>query len=347
MMVVFQQGKVQANSISFAKLFSQALEQKNGNIYKALAATNGMLSIYRKNKEVNALIENFRGDGGDESGARYHFFGAALHTFVHEHHRNNSLLPDSISPAHNIFDPSAMVTIEETFCAADSGNIINDTVEYAVDLKGVKFGRELYRKIQGKTRQELMTEYNLNDDSCYNYEYSYTNPASTEAQTHLTSVSNMEIKDEGSFIYWHPHVRPMVPFSEIATTPGTLIYHFNFPGIIKRSKLYAPIHTFNILYAQGRGFLYASNDNVTWQQLIEVNPPERDGYNVESYNDILPDSLNGTKDLWFKIELYGVDDGAYRGRDPMYGGTIASQFSRAWPAQYPDSKVFELKVAHE
>ncbi len=332
-----QVGKVAQNSISLTDLLAEAIEQKNGNIYQALITTHGLLQTDRGKSYLDKVMENFRGDGADESGARYHFMGAALHAFVHEYNREQNIF----SP----YDPTLILTIEELY---SHSHLIYDVTEYYVDLKGSLFGRELYRKVQGKSKEELIKEFNLNDDSCYNYTYSYKNPASAEAQTHISSVSNMVIRDEGAFIYWHPRVRPIVLYTEKETAPGILIYHFNFPGIIKQAKLYAPIHTFSIgPLGRGRGLLFASNDGVTWQQLIEINPPEPGGYNVESYNAVLPDSLNGTKDLWFKIELYQADDDNLHLRDEPYGGTITSQFSRAWPEKYPDSKVFELKVNHE
>ncbi len=155
-----QYGNVPDNSISFAQLFGKALEIENGNIYKALATTNAVLSANRKSPYIDKVVENFRGDGGDETGARYHFFGAALHAFVHEYHRDNSWIYEN-----SIFDPEAMVTIEEHVV---SGDIFSDTTEYAVDLKGVELGRQLYRAVQGKSKEELMREFNISENSCRN-----------------------------------------------------------------------------------------------------------------------------------------------------------------------------------
>ena len=317
-----QYDSVPNNSITFAQLYAKALEVENGNIYKALATTNAMLSIYRKYPYPDRVIEKFRGDGGDETGARYHFFGAALHAFVHEYHREHSGL------SNVIYNPQVMVTVEEHIV---SGDIFSDTTEYAVDLKGVAFGRDLYHKMQGKSKEELIKEFNLEADKCYNYSYSYKIPSVDTSDPYLSlSVNGMFVQDEGDFIYWRPN-----------QPTGTLIYQFTLPNNIATAKLYARITTFTWGYGEGYGFLYASKDGVNWEDLLSVTPPAYSEYTMGTYNEELPAAVTGTNKLWIKVVLYSLN------RDGERVSANTSQFSRAWPERYPDSKIFELKVNFE
>jgi len=313
---------VPENSITFAQLYAKALEVENGNIYKALATTNAVLSFNRTSLYTKKVIENFRGDGVDESGARYHFFGAALHAFVHEYHRNNASL------LNEIYDPAIMVTLEEHIV---SGDIFSDTTEYAVDLKGVAFGRDLYHKIQGKSKEELIEEFSLDANACYDYSYSYKIPSINYSDAYLSvSMNGMYVQNEGDFIYWRPN-----------QPTGTITYHFNFPKNIKSAKLLSRITTFHWGYGEGYGFIYASTNGADWHNLLSVNPPAHGEYTIGTYNSVLPAILAGTKDLWIQVVLYSLNSDG----DRVSANT--SQFSRAWPERYPDSKMFELNVDFE
>ena len=318
----YNDSNVSDGSITFAQLYAKALEIENGNIYKALATTNAVLSVHRHSPYTERVVEKFRGDGGDETGARYHFFGAALHAFVHEYHREH----DGLS--NIIYDPEAMVTVEEHIV---SGDIFSDTTEYAVDLKGVVFGRELYHKMQGKSKEELIEAFDLEANACYEYSYSYNVPSAEVSNPHLSvSINGMYVQDEGDFIYWRPN-----------QPTGTITYHFNFQNNIASAKLLSRITTFNWSYGEGYGFLYASTNGIDWQDLLAVTPPALGEYNMGIYNEVLPETLTGSKDLWIQVVLYSLN------REGERVSANTSQFSRAWPERYPDSKMFELNVGFE
>jgi hypothetical protein len=88
---------------------------------------------------VQNLIENVRGDGGDENGARYHLLGVAVYSFMYQHARATGTAPFYIP------SPTTAVALEEAWV---SGDIRTDAVEYAVDRRGAAFGRILYQDYQ-------------------------------------------------------------------------------------------------------------------------------------------------------------------------------------------------------
>jgi hypothetical protein len=112
---------------------------------------------------VHGGLEYVRGDGKDESGARYHLFGMATYSYAVNHSKRYGAIakvskegwgPSSWPSrlAGKLLGSSrTIVEIEE---AVVSGDIISDTTEYAVDLMGVRFGERLFQ-LAGKSNAEL------------------------------------------------------------------------------------------------------------------------------------------------------------------------------------------------
>ena len=144
--------------VTMEALVEEALRLTKLDAFQALVAVHGVLRDNRRQEgqagnPFQDALELLRGDGGDEDGARYHYFGAAIYSFVYEHQKDvvarlaaESPL-DLVSRMRNAAvsfvtpDPETTVRVEEAWI---SGDIFSDVTEYAVDLQGAAFGRALY-----------------------------------------------------------------------------------------------------------------------------------------------------------------------------------------------------------
>lgn len=144
--------------VTMEALLEEALRLTKFDAFQALVAVHGVL---RDNRTQEGQIGNpfqdalglLRGDGGDEDGARYHYFGAAIYSFVYAHQRETvarlvaenplDLVPRMRNAAVSFVtpDPETTVRLEEAWV---SGDIFSDVMEYAVNLQGAAFGRALY-----------------------------------------------------------------------------------------------------------------------------------------------------------------------------------------------------------
>lgn len=129
------------HSVTLPEIFQRSLELTNFDVFRALALSHGVLRDNRPQPDQIGSpffdsIQLVRGDGGDEAGATYHFFGMAVYAFAYEYQRDTGRL--------SFANPSAETAarLEEAWV---SGDIVSDTVEYAVDLQGAQFGRLLYQ----------------------------------------------------------------------------------------------------------------------------------------------------------------------------------------------------------
>jgi hypothetical protein len=177
---------------------------------------------------------------------------------------------------------------------------------------------------------------------CHAYDFTYTigDPSTVQAQQYIEYKNNVELTYEyvntTAPVYW----KPIIGGSSIGTTtPGTVIYHFDFgTDIVETANLYIHMPTFNWSYSQGHNYLYGSTDNVNWVQLLDVPPPVYEGANSGTYNGSLPSSLLGANDIYLKALLYSY--GAYA----SYGGamTNTAQLTRWSGPGYGDP--FKLEV---
>lgn len=205
-------------------------------------------------------------------------------------------------------------------------------VTECIDISGDEDTIQHNLTITSIDKVEDSTTSDTNDSGTeYDYSFSYKVPSAGEAGDYLSvSSSGMSVRQEGDFIYWYN-----------SDPTGTRTYHFSFPEKIKSAELLARLYTFHWSYGEGYAFLYASNDGTNWETLTSVYPPAHGEYTGGGYNDSLPDSLNGTNDIWIKVVLYSLNDEGER------VASNTSQFSRAYPSKYPDSKMFELNVDYE
>lgn len=345
--IISHDGNVPDNSITFAQLYGKALKIADGNVFVALGTVNGVLSSDRRDENkypdnyLNKLVVKFRGDGVDESGARYHFFGTALYAFALEHVKAQSTILTLDNYFNNdilgnLISSETISTIEEGIV---SGDLISDPTEYAVDLKGAELGRHLYQELMGSTRDELLEKYNIDINNCYDYSYSYDKPGTVEALKHVVSMTNIDVGEEGDFTYWQMNKGGVKDGRNL----GTVVFKFDFNQVIAEAKLVAYIHTFTWSYGKGYGYLYASKDGTNWEQLTEVTAPAYSEYNFDPYAKMIPESLMGAKQLWIKVELltYRKDaDGSFI--DSGSNKSNLSQFSRYRTGDF--SPTFKLNV---
>ncbi|RKZ68175.1 MAG: hypothetical protein DRQ44_04810 [Gammaproteobacteria bacterium] len=157
--------KIPFHSISLEELFSKAMSLNQGDIFKSLVTAHNALRDNRNSVSVQDMIENYRGDNGDERGARYHYFGMALYSFAYEHFmeraRNRGLTGAQLVIGTTL-RPEVVSTLEESIV---SGDIISDVTEYAVDIQGAKLGRQLFRE-RNSTLNGLAGRYGVDVTQC-------------------------------------------------------------------------------------------------------------------------------------------------------------------------------------
>jgi len=149
----------------------------------------------------------------------------------------------------------------------------------------------------------------------YDFTYTIGDPSTAQAQQYIEYKNNVELVYEYANgtapVYW----KPVVGASTMAaTTPGTIIYHFDFNAdVVESANLYIHMPTFNWSYSQGHNYLYGSTDNTNWVQLLDVTPPVYGGANGGTYNGSLPASLLGGTDIYLKALLYSYGPSASSG----------------------------------
>ncbi len=162
--------------------------------------------------------------------------------------------------------------------------------------------------------------------AAYDFSYSYSDPSSAEANKYIVSTTNIEIHTEGrtdnAVTYWMPSKGAKTD----GVNPGIIVMHFQFPKTIKTAYLYAHIHTYHWSYSKGHGYMYASTDGSSWQKITEVMPPAYGTANFDAYDDLLPESLTGTQDIWLKVVLYSFAPTEKAKEGSIYPNT--AQFSR-------------------
>lgn len=169
------------------------------------------------------------------------------------------------------------------------------------------------------------------------FSYSYSNPYEAHAQTYIHSMSNVELHTEGTVRHWKPATGGTTIGN---TTPGVITYKFDFgTDIVGSATLKTNNPTFHWSYSQGHNYFFGSKNGSDWVQMLNVTPPAYGTANVGVFNGLLPDTLLGGTQLWFKAELYSY------GRNAPFGGvwTNTAQHSR-WDVNHPNAETFKLEV---
>ena len=140
-------------SVAMADLFGEAYERTNGDVFQALLLCHNVLRGFdgaNRNLDVRGQtlqrrMANFRNDGGDEVGGRYHYFGMASFGFILR--AVSSFVEDRSRgivqvPGLDIDEDLTGFIIQFEECLV-SGDCITDDVEYAIDINGRDLGFEL------------------------------------------------------------------------------------------------------------------------------------------------------------------------------------------------------------
>lgn len=170
------------------------------------------------------------------------------------------------------------------------------------------------------------------------FEYSYANPFDAHAQTYIHSTSNVSLYSEATVRLWKPNVGAG---TLAGTTPGIITYKFDFGSdIVESARLRTNNPTFHWSYSQGYNKFFGSKDGVIWEQILDVPPPAFGSANSGFFDGLLPATLLGGTQLWFRAELYSYGPSASRGSVL----TNTAQHSRWDVSQGSSAKTFALSV---
>ena len=172
----------------------------------------------------------------------------------------------------------------ETFRTLENGEAFREYVdkEFPGTMKWDDFyiSKKKYRSVNIYVERSVDATQNP-CENIYDFSYSFSDPASDEADDYIYSVTNMVIENEGTgVIYWMPEYGA----ESDGENPGVIIFKFSFPEKVKTAWLAAYVYTYHWWYSKGHGYLYASKDGSNWIKLYEVLPPDHGKFNGKSYN---------------------------------------------------------------
>jgi len=141
-----------AGSVTCEALFGEAYRQTGGDVAQALLLAHNTLRGFDganrgldvRGQALQERMAPLRGDGGDEVGGRYHYFGMATFGFVMRvySHFSTEFYGGLEIPVVDLDEElvSAIVYAEECLV---SGDCLTDSMEYALDMRGRDTGFEL------------------------------------------------------------------------------------------------------------------------------------------------------------------------------------------------------------
>jgi len=128
------------------------------------------------------------------------------------------------------------------------------------------------------------------------FDFGYNSVFDPQASDYDLSVTGLSKYNEGGqydTTYWGPSA---------ANQMGTLIMCFTYPTATQSIFFNAKTDSYNLGYAQGQSFLYASPDGVNYTELIS-NPYSGNTVNELFYDGNLPAQLLGSTTLYIKVQL--------------------------------------------
>ncbi len=190
----------------------------------------------------------------------------------------------------------------------------------------------------GSTSTDIVTVTVTGNDDDYDFSYIVKDPLLQPENPYL-SVTPLNAKkyNESSgdkFRYWATTTTGSS--SGVAANPGIVNFDFDFPQNIEIAYLKATITTFHFSYSAGTAYLHASKDGTTWEELLYANTPAINGYNMQTQNGFLDDTLIGSNTLSIKADLH-ADGSTY---------ALTAQYLRT-RLTTPDNETFKLNVCFE
>jgi len=129
----------------------------------------------------------------------------------------------------------------------------------------------------------------------WDFSYGYDSVFSPNAEDYTVGLVNTFKHDEGDSKFYQPHPANL--------DEAVITMRFDFPEATEDAHLTARIATYTWWFGEGWGRLYGSKDGSNWEQLMYAPPPESEGGEYWKYDDLLPTSLLGGKELWFQAVL--------------------------------------------
>lgn len=163
-------GARKMGSLTVEELFAKSYQIAKGDLFIALMTCHNMLRDFRGVSTIQSMLAPYRGDGVDESGARYHLFGMASYAYAQRYYAKKAeeAKKSQFMIGDQLFDPKVVATIEEGLV---SGDIITDTREFCVDLHGIELGQYFYDELKNTSSASLREKLKIKiPDDCPNLE---------------------------------------------------------------------------------------------------------------------------------------------------------------------------------
>lgn len=151
-------GNGRPNGLGQYELFRRSLELNGGNVFRALATVQNVLSLNRDDADFDATIQPYRLDTGDVRGARYHFWGMLTYSYIAEDRFGSGVINTVSDPFNN---PEWAATFEEWW----HNDIWTDPTEYAVDIVGAELGAEFY-ELANLSLAEIANRFDIDPNNC-------------------------------------------------------------------------------------------------------------------------------------------------------------------------------------
>lgn len=141
-----------SGSVTCEALFGEAYRQTGGDVAQALLLSHNTLRGFDganrgldvRGSAIQDRMAPLRGDGGDEIGGRYHYFGMATFGFVMRvySHFSTEFYGGLEIPLIDLDEELVRAIVYAEECMV-SGDCITDETEYALDMRGRDTGFEL------------------------------------------------------------------------------------------------------------------------------------------------------------------------------------------------------------
>ena len=158
-----------------------------------------------------------------------------------------------------------------------------------------------------KTSCTITADINISSED---FSYSIRQPNSAYAAWYVESETNVQLRTEGDFTY----LCPSSGGTELgSSSPGVMVYHFNFVEPIVETRLYLRTDTFHWAYSQGHNYVHVSANGNDWTKLVEAPPPDYGKWKAGNFSGPLPNSFVGKRDIYIRISLYSYGKSASKG----------------------------------
>ena len=131
----------------------------------------------------------------------------------------------------------------------------------------------------------------------FEYTYAIDSVTTIPIDSALTmNTTNAVITDEGVTAYFQPVGGNL--------NEAIIDFHFSFDDAVAEGQLFANFAFFHWWYGEGWGWLHGSKNGTDWTTLIgPMGPPPENAGMYPAFDDVLPASMLGGTDLYFKAVI--------------------------------------------